>query len=64
MSSEIPLLQQVGCKKSLKAYYGFGHASGYAFGGSNQVADNIWYEYGQWSTQIIALEKLRNRMKP
>jgi hypothetical protein len=52
MSSEKPLLRQVRCKKSLKVYYGFSDASGYAFGGSIQVADNIWYEYGQWSTQI------------
>jgi hypothetical protein len=29
----VPLVRKVRCKKSLKAYYGFGDASGYAFGG-------------------------------
>jgi hypothetical protein len=39
-------------QEKLKAYYGFGDASGYAFGGSIQVGDNLWHEYGQWSTQV------------
>jgi hypothetical protein len=52
MSSSEPLLRRIQVKKSLKAYYGFGDASGYAFGGSIQVGDNLWYEYGQWSTQV------------
>jgi hypothetical protein len=52
MSTSEPLVRQIRCKKSLKAYYGFGDASGYAFGGSIQVGEDIWYEYGQWSTDV------------
>jgi hypothetical protein len=52
MSAPEPLVRKIRRKKSLKAYYGFGDASGYAFGGSIQVGDNLWYEYGQWSTQF------------
>jgi hypothetical protein len=52
MSASEPLLRKIRVKKSLKAYYGFGDASGYAFSGSTQVGNNLWYEYGQWSTQV------------
>jgi hypothetical protein len=52
MSASEPLVHQIRCKKSLKAYYGFGDASGYAFGGSIQAGEDLWYEYGQWSTDV------------
>jgi hypothetical protein len=39
MSASEPLVRKIRCSKSLKAYYGFGDASGYAFGGSIQVGD-------------------------
>jgi hypothetical protein len=52
MKEEKPLVRQVRVRKHLKAYYGFGDASGYGFGATLQIAANIWYEYGQWSTEI------------
>jgi hypothetical protein len=48
MDSDLPVLRRVRCKKTSKAYYGFGDASGLGFGATIQIKDKIWYEYGQW----------------
>jgi hypothetical protein len=52
ISMEKPVLRRVQCKKTSKAYYGFGDASGLAFGATIQIGDEIWYEYGQWSSEV------------
>jgi hypothetical protein len=52
MSASEPLTRQIRCKTSLKAYYVFRDTSGYAFWGSIQVGEDIWYEYGQWSPDV------------
>jgi hypothetical protein len=51
MASDTPVLRRVRCRKSTKAYYGFGDASGVGFGATIQIGKDIWYEYGQWSTE-------------
>jgi hypothetical protein len=53
MSSDTPVLQRVRCKKASKAYYGFGDALGLGFGATIQIGDAIWYEYGQWSSEVV-----------
>jgi hypothetical protein len=53
MSSSTPVLRRVRCKKATNAYYGFGDASGLGFGATIQIGDEVWYEYGQWSTEVI-----------
>jgi hypothetical protein len=53
MDSDLPMLRQVRCKKTSKAYYGFGDASGLAFGATLQIKDKIWYEYGQWCSEAV-----------
>jgi hypothetical protein len=58
MASDLPVLRRVRCRKSSKAYYGFGDASGLGFGAMIQIRDEIWYEYGQWTE--IANEKSSN----
>jgi hypothetical protein len=35
-----------------RVYYGFGDASDPGFGASFQFADDIYYEYGQWCTEV------------
>jgi hypothetical protein len=45
--------QRVRCRKASEAYYGFGDASGLAFGTTIQIGDKIWYEYGQWSSEVV-----------
>jgi hypothetical protein len=47
MLTEKPVLRRVQCRKTSKAYYGFGNASGLAFGATIQISNEIWYEYGQ-----------------
>jgi hypothetical protein len=53
MASDLPVVRRVRCKKSSKAYYGFGDASGLAFGATIQIGDGIWYKYGQWSSEAV-----------
>jgi hypothetical protein len=53
MASDTPVLRRVRCRKSTKAYFGFGDASGVGFGATIQIGDEIWYEYGQWSTETV-----------
>jgi hypothetical protein len=53
MDSDLPVLRQVRCKKTSKAYYGFGDTSGLAFGETIQIKDKIWYEYGQWCSEVV-----------
>jgi hypothetical protein len=52
MSDEIPLLSRIRVKRAMKAYYGFGDASGYGFGATIQIGENLWYEYSQWASEI------------
>jgi hypothetical protein len=37
-------------------YYGFGDASGSAFGATIQIGDEVEYEYGQWSLEVVEEE--------
>ena len=43
----------------MKAYYGFGDASSYGFGTTIQIGEDLWFEYGQWASEI-AEESLSN----
>jgi hypothetical protein len=52
MASEKPVMRRVRCGKTSKAYYGFGDASGLAFGATIQIGHDIWYEYGQWKSEV------------
>jgi hypothetical protein len=53
MSADKPVLRPTRCHKTSKAYYGFGDASGLGFGATIQIGDSIWYEYGQWSEEVV-----------
>jgi hypothetical protein len=53
MASDRPVVRRVRCRKASKAYYGFGDASGLAFGATIQIGDQIWYEYGHWSSEVV-----------
>jgi hypothetical protein len=53
MSADKPVLRRTRCHKTSKAYYGFGEASGLGFGATIQIGDSIWYEYGQWSEEVV-----------
>jgi hypothetical protein len=52
MSAEEPLPRRVRVRRSMKAYYGFGDASGYGFGATIQIGEDLWFEYGQWASEI------------
>ena len=52
MSSELPPLRQIRSKVVSHVYYGFGDASGSAFGATLLDADVTYFEYGQWSTEM------------
>jgi hypothetical protein len=52
MSAVNPPLKRVRCKKTARVFYGFGDASGSGFGAAIQVGDEIYYEYGQWCTEV------------
>jgi hypothetical protein len=52
MRDEKPLLRRVRMRRAMKAYCGFGDASGYGFGATMQIGDDLWFEYGQWSSEI------------
>jgi hypothetical protein len=52
LSDEKPLLQRVQVNRAMEAYYGFGDASGYGFGATIQIAEDLWFEYGQWASEI------------
>jgi hypothetical protein len=49
-------LRAVRCRESGTFLYGFGDASGQAFGASVQVADEIKYQYGQWIASVTEEE--------
>jgi hypothetical protein len=53
MASDFPVVRRVRCRKACKAYYGFGDASGLAFRATIQIGDKIWYEYGQWKSEVV-----------
>ena len=36
----------------MRAYYGFGDASGAGFGATIELDDGVQYQYGQWSAEI------------
>jgi hypothetical protein len=53
MSNDKPLLRRIRVKRAMKAYYaGFGDALGYGFGATIQIGKDLWYEYGQWASEI------------
>jgi hypothetical protein len=51
LAAEPPKLS-VRCQKLAAVYYGFGDASGKAFGSTFQFGDEIVYRYGQWCSAI------------
>jgi hypothetical protein len=54
--SDAPPLWRVRCQKKCTACYGFGDASGAGFGATLQIGDSIYYEYGQWTSEVTELE--------
>jgi ribonuclease HI len=50
--SPTPPLRRARCKRKCTAYFGFGDASGAGFGGTLQIGDKIYYEYGQWISEV------------
>jgi hypothetical protein len=52
MSAEAPPLKRARGRKTAKAFYGFGDASGSGFGVTIQIEGEIHYEYGQWITEV------------
>jgi hypothetical protein len=52
MKAEMPPLKRAHCKRTAKAFYGFGDASGSGFGATIQVDAGIRYEYGQWCSEV------------
>jgi hypothetical protein len=54
--SDEPPLRRVRCHKKCTAYYGFGDASGAGFGATLQIGDAIYYEYGQWTSEVTETE--------
>jgi hypothetical protein len=51
-ADEIPPSLAVRCRGMAAVYYGFGDASGKAFGSTFQVNGEIRYRYGQWCSAI------------
>jgi hypothetical protein len=51
-SSPKPPLKLSRPRSNACVYYGFGDASGDAFGASFQIGNNIHFDYGQWTTQV------------
>jgi hypothetical protein len=51
-ATDMPPLRRVRCNKTGHAFYGFGDASGPAFGATIQIGDHVHYEYGQWVTEV------------
>jgi hypothetical protein len=35
----------------MQAYYGFGDASGYGFGATIQIGEDLWFEYGHTTNE-------------
>jgi hypothetical protein len=56
MQRDTPPLQRVRCHRTGRVYYGFGDASGPGFGASFQFTNEIYYEYGQWCTEVTECE--------
>jgi hypothetical protein len=54
--ADSPPLRAVRCRESGTFLYGFGDASGQAFGASVQVADEIKYQYKQWIASVTEEE--------
>jgi hypothetical protein len=50
--SPTPPLRRARCKQKCTAYYGFGDASGAGFGATLQIGNAIYYEYGQWISEV------------
>jgi hypothetical protein len=54
MSADKPVLRRTRCRKTSKAYYGFGDVSGLVgFGATIQIGESISYEYGQWTREGV-----------
>jgi hypothetical protein len=56
VEAETPPLRAVRCQESGTFLYGFGDASGAAFGASVQLGDTIKYQYGQWIASVTEEE--------
>ena len=48
MQSEMPPLRRVYSSKMIRVFYGFGDASGSAFGSSLSGGGKVFFEYGKW----------------
>jgi hypothetical protein len=53
---DLPLLRRVRARKTGRVLYGFGDASKAAFGATIQIEDRLFYQYGQWSNEIVERE--------
>ena len=53
---EEPPLRPVRCRESGTVLYGFGDASGQAFGSTFQIDNDIHYQYGQWPARVTEEE--------
>jgi hypothetical protein len=53
MKADKPPLEHAWCKRTVKAYYGFGDASRSGFGVTIQIGKDIHYEYGQWCLEVM-----------
>ena len=51
MEQSCPPLRTVRSSKIVEVYYGFGDASGSAFGDTFQGRGATYFEYGQWATE-------------
>jgi hypothetical protein len=50
--SPTPPLRRARCKQKCTAYYGLGDASGAGFGTTLHIGNAIYYEYGQWISEV------------
>ena len=50
IEDEMPPLRLIRCRRVSHVYYGFGDASGSAFGATLSDGHHTQFEYGQWST--------------
>ena len=51
MSSDTPPLRRIRSNRICNLYYGFGDASGSAFGSTLSHEGTLFYEYGQWCSE-------------
>ena len=51
ITGDKPPLRNIRSDRVTEVYYGFGDASGSAFGATLGIKTDIWYEYGQWCSE-------------